>query len=73
MIDNKNNQEKKSPQQRFLFFIGILFLLVYAVLGLLVIFWRSLPLQMEYRYRIALGVVLILYAALRFSRLLKHK
>ncbi len=67
-----DNQEKKSPQQRFLFVIGILFLLVYCTLGLLIIFWRALPLQMEYHYRIALGVILIIYAAIRFSRLLKQ-
>jgi putative flippase GtrA len=72
MIDDTNNKEKKSPLQRFLFFIGILFLILYCTLGLLIIFWRDLPLQMEYHYRIAFGVILIVYAVIRFSRLLKQ-
>lgn len=67
----RDNLQKKSPQQRFLFVIGILFFLVYLALGLLIIFWQSLPLQMEIHYRVALGVILIVYAALRFIRLLK--
>lgn len=68
---NRDNQEKKSPQQRFLFVIGLLFLAVYFALGLMIIFWTALPFQMESHYRIALGVLLIIYAAIRFSRLLK--
>lgn len=72
MIDDNDNKEKKSPLQRFLFFIGILFLILYCTLGLLIIFWRDLPLEMEYQYRIALGLTLIIYAVLRFWRLLKQ-
>ncbi len=67
-----DNQEKKSPQQRFLFVIGVLFLMVYCALGLIIIFWKAFPLQMENHYRIALGVILIIYAAIRFSRLFKN-
>ncbi len=68
---NNNNQQKKSPQQRFLFVIGALFFAVYLFLGLVIIFWKDFPLQMETHYRIALGVILVLYAAVRFLRLLK--
>ena len=62
------NYKKKSLKERFLLFIGILFFLIYLTLGLLIIFWKSLPLRMEYNYRIAFGVLLIVYSFFRFLR-----
>ena len=63
-----DNLQKKSPKERFLLVIGLLFFLVYLVLGLAVIFWKELPLAMEFKYRIALGVLLIVYSIIRFQR-----
>lgn len=60
--------QKKSLKERFLLVIGILFFLIYLTLGLLIIFWKSLPLALEYKYRIAFGVLLIVYSFLRFLR-----
>jgi hypothetical protein len=60
--------KKKSLKERFLLFIGILFFLIYLTLGLIVIFWKALPLKLEANYRIAFGVLLISYAAIRFFR-----
>ena len=60
--------EKKSLKERFLLVMGILFFLIYLGFGLIVIFWKALPLNMEKGYRIALGVVLIAYA---FTRLIR--
>lgn len=60
--------KKKSPKERFLLVIGLLFFLVYLFLGLAVIFWQAFPLDMEYKYRIALGVLLVVYAIIRFFR-----
>ena len=69
MIPNLvDNMKKKSPKERFLLVIGLLFFLVYLVLGLAVIFWKELPLAMEYKYKIALGVLLIVYSIIRFQR-----
>jgi hypothetical protein len=65
-----NRFKKKSPKGRFLLFIGILFLLSYLVLGLFVIFMKHLPIQMPYNYRIAFGVLLIVYAFFRFARII---
>jgi hypothetical protein len=62
------NQQKKSPKERFLLVIGILFFLVYLVLGLIVIFWEKFPIEMDRPYRIALGSILIVYSFLRFMR-----
>jgi hypothetical protein len=63
-----DNMKKKSPKERFLLVIGIVFFLLYLVLGLAVIFWKEFPLEMEFKYRIALGVLLIVYALIRFQR-----
>ncbi|RAR74187.1 hypothetical protein CLV55_102118 [Flavobacterium aciduliphilum] len=63
-----DSYKKKSLKERFLLFIGILFFLIYLTLGTLIIFWKSLPLRMEYKYRIAFGILLIVYSFLRFLR-----
>lgn len=67
-INSDENQQKKSPKERFLLVIGILFFLLYLVLGLIVIFWKALPIQMEAKYRVAFGVLMIGYSFLRFMR-----
>jgi hypothetical protein len=68
MFNFKDNFKKKSLNERFLLFIRILFFLIYLTFGLLIIFWEKLPLQMSQNYRIALGLILILYAFMRFIR-----
>ena len=70
---NADNNEKKSPQERFLFIIGILFFFVYLCLGLFIIFWdaifpHSFPIAMSLTYRVAFGVLLIVYSFFRFYR-----
>ena len=71
LVDSENNKMKKSPQQRFLLVIGMLFFLVYLFLGLAVIFWKKLPLNMPNWARLSFGVLLIVYALIRFGRLIK--
>ncbi len=63
-----NNLKKKSLIERFLLVISILVLLAYFFLGLVVIFWRKFPFNIQMQYRIALGVLLILYSIIRFLR-----
>ena len=68
-----NNFQKKSLKERFLLVIGILFFLVYLVLGLLIIFWdvifsKAFPIAMQPVYRMAFGVILIVYSFFRFFR-----
>ena len=60
--------QKKSLKERFLLVIGILFFLIYLTLGLIIILWKSLPLTLEYKYRIVFGIILIVYSFLRFLR-----
>ena len=68
---SERNEMKKSPKERFLLIIGILFFLVYLVLGLIVIFWKEFPLDLQPTYRMAFGILLIVYAFLRFLRFFK--
>ena len=65
------NYKKKSLNERFLLFIGVLFLMIYLTLGVLVIFWKNFPLIKQTNYRIAFGVLIIVYAFFRFWRLIK--
>ncbi|MCX6172756.1 MAG: hypothetical protein NT048_07960 [Flavobacterium sp.] len=62
------NFQKKSLKERFLLVIGIMFFLIYLTFGLIIIFWKSLPLTLPYNYRIVLGILLIVYSFLRFLR-----
>jgi len=64
------NFKKKSLNQRFLLVIRMLFFLIYLTFGLAVIFWKQLPLNLTPYYRIALGLLLIVYAGFRFLRYL---
>ena len=59
---------KKSLKKRFILFIGILFVLICLALGLIIICWTEFPLKLETNYRIAFGLLLIGYAAIRFLR-----
>jgi hypothetical protein len=69
MLNNLfNNLKKKSLIERFLLIITILVFLAYLFLGLMVIFWKKFPFNMQMQYRVALGVVLIVYAIIRFFR-----
>jgi len=65
---NSNKIEKKSLRERFLFVIGIFFFLLYLLVGIAIIFWKDIPLDMSYNYKLALGLVIIVYAFLRFIR-----
>jgi cytochrome c biogenesis protein CcdA len=68
--DKLNNIQKKSLKERFLLVLGILFFIIYLVMGLMIMFWKKLPLDMEPKYRYALGGLLIVYSAIRFLRLI---
>jgi hypothetical protein len=69
------NFKKKSLKERFLFVIGLLVFIAYFILGIIFIFWESLPiaksmqLAMEAVYRISFGVLLIVYSFIRFFRI----
>jgi len=63
-----DNFKKKSLKERFLLVIGILFFLIYLTFGLMVIFWKKLPLNLSDNLRTVLGIIIIGYSFLRFIR-----
>jgi cytochrome c biogenesis protein CcdA len=65
------NYKKKSLKERFLLFIGILFLFSYFVLGIMIMFYKSIPLNISQNSRYALGILLIVYSFIRFLRMYK--
>jgi len=68
-----NTFKQKSPQQRFLFIFGLIILLCYLLLGVYMIFWKDIPFEIKPTYRILFGVLLIVYAIIRFYRLVNQK
>lgn len=71
MLNNiVSNIKKKSLKERFLLVLGILFFLVYLILGLFIIFMKNFPLAIQSNYRIAFGILLIVYASIRFFRII---
>ncbi len=63
---------QKSPKQRFLFVLGLVFLGLYLFMAATLIIWKSMPVELPYRNRVILAVILIVYAAIRFVRLLRQ-
>lgn len=68
---NMDNKDQKSLIERFLLILGILFFLMYFVLGIAIIFWKDMPIEMPQTYRIAFGLLLIVYSFFRFVRFFK--
>jgi len=68
-----NTFKQKSPQQRFLFILGLVMFAMYLVLGVALIVWKDIPFDIKPTYRILFGVLLIVYAGIRFFRLINQK
>ncbi|RZK49810.1 MAG: hypothetical protein EOO87_19695 [Pedobacter sp.] len=71
------NFKQKSPQQRFLFILGAFMILIFLSLGIALVFYSdSLNIDEEKfprTYRIAFAILLVVYAGIRFSRLINKK
>jgi uncharacterized membrane protein (DUF485 family) len=72
---NYDTFKQKSPQQRFLFILGLAMIVVFITLAVLIVFFGNAinldPNRFPPQYRIAFGVVLVLYALIRFFRIIK--
>lgn len=64
-----NKFRQKSLSQRFLSVLGLLMFLFYFVIGLLIIFWKDFPIEIDKTYKTMFGILLIVYSFLRFARL----
>lgn len=70
---NNQNMEQKSLLRRFLFFIGMIFLILYVVLGIVFIVWEDMPVTLPYKNRVIFGIILLVYAAIRSFRIINNK
>ncbi|WP_295770541.1 hypothetical protein [uncultured Mucilaginibacter sp.] len=68
---NSNNDEQKSPQRRFLFILGAALFIVVIILGLMIMFWDKLPLNLSQTQRYTFGGLFIVYGVLRFIRIVR--
>ncbi len=65
------NDPQKSPFGRFLFVLGFAMFIFYMVLGLGLIFWNDIPLNLDKTYRYTFGGFLIVYSFLRLAKLIQ--
>lgn len=72
-ITDQPRRARKSPAKRILSLAGIIMFGLYFILGLVILFWPDFPLEMEKGYRIAFGLLLIIYSFIRFVRLWKNR
>ena len=68
---NSDSDKQKSPLRRFLFILGAAFFVVVVILGLMIMFWDKLPLQLSPTQRYTFGGLFILYGLLRFVRIFR--
>jgi hypothetical protein len=75
MAYQKFEDRQKSPAKRFLLILGLVMFVIYFLIGVFIIFWDQFPLLygVEPIYKIAFGVLLIVYSFFRFIRLIKNQ
>ncbi len=69
MLPDDNKQ--KSLTRRFLLILGVTAFISFCSLGLMIIFWDKMLPNLPKIQKIGFGIVIIIYALVRFSRLLK--
>lgn len=67
----QNHDKQKSLKRRFLLILGATTFVFILALGLMIMFWDRMPLNLSKVQRILFGSLVIIYAILRFSRLFK--
>ena len=70
MLDSDLNKQK-SPKRRFLFILGAALFIGIFILGVLIMFWKALPLNLSDTQRYTFGGLFIVYGILRFARIMK--
>ena len=74
---NFNFFKQKSLKQRFLFILGSFMILIFLSLGIILIFFSDMlsidPERFPKQFRIAFAILLVVYAGIRFGRLINKK
>lgn len=73
MAYQKFRDRQKSPAKRFLLILGVVMLLVYFFLGIALILWDDIPLEIDKEWRIAFAILLFVYSIFRFTRLINQQ
>jgi hypothetical protein len=66
-----NNNKQKSLTRRFLLILGVTAFISFCSLGLMIMFWDKMLPNLSKIQKIGFGAIIIIYALVRFSRLLK--
>jgi hypothetical protein len=66
-----DNKKRKSPTRRFLLILGVAAFICFCTLGLMIIFWDKMPLDISKTQKIIFGTIVIVYAVIRFARILR--
>jgi hypothetical protein len=66
-----DNNRQKSLKRRFLLILGVAAFICFCSLGLMIIFWDRMMPAISKTEKIVVGIVIIVYAVIRFSRLLR--
>ncbi|POY37086.1 hypothetical protein C3K47_08495 [Solitalea longa] len=66
-----NNFKQKSPKERFLLILGVVFILAYLVLGSMIMFMPNVLANLSPTNKLILGGSIILYGLFRSYRLIK--
>jgi len=70
-MSNSEFDKQKSPKRRFLFILGAALFVGIFILGVLIMFWKALPLNISNSQRYTFGGLFIVYGILRFIRIVK--
>lgn len=75
MVYQKFRDRQKSPAKRFLFILGLVMFAFYFCIGISIIFWDNFSklFGIAKGWKIAFGVLLIVYSFFRFVRLINQK
>jgi len=72
MSSNFNNKQK-SLKRRFLLILGITTLVCVIAMGVMIMFWDKLNLNLSNTQRLVVGGLFIAYGILRFTRILRKE
>jgi hypothetical protein len=75
MTYQKFSDRQKSPAKRFLFILGVVMFIVYFAVGIAIIFWDDFSklFGIDKGWKIAFGILLIVYSFIRFIRLINQQ
>ncbi|MDA9554990.1 hypothetical protein N9R54_02030 [Pelobium sp.] len=75
MAYQKFKDRQKSPTKRFLLILGLVMFTIYFAIGIAIIFWDKFSklFGIEKGWKIAFGILLIVYSFIRFVRLINQQ